>query len=359
MRKAATLVAAAGLAAAAPLAAQEQPGQQPRVHVVQRGETLWELAREYLSDPFLWPEIFRLNTDVVEDPALIYPSERLVIPPGARGVAQQPGRPGRTIFYRGEDRQARDERIIMPLGTAEFPVVRQGDFYRSAFLAREREVTPLGRVAELEGATVVPLKREPMVRLYDRVFVAVRDGAAAPRIGDRVQFVRPDRELRPHGRVFVPTGVGTVAAVEDGTATVVVVGMYDMVAPGDWAVPVAAFPVRAGERPVASSAPQGAILAFAEAHPLQSVGETAFIDLGRQAGVREGDEFEVFIPRARRDWGNRPEVAVARLQVVKVTERTASARITSIEQPAVSVGLPVRRVLRMPAAAASASPRGR
>jgi hypothetical protein len=323
-------VAIAGLAAAAPLAAQEDQ----QVHVVRPGETLWDIARMYLDDPFLWPEIFRLNTDVVEDPARIYPSERLVLPGRARAVelVRGPQQPG--------------DRVISSVGTAPYPIISPGDFYRSAFLAPEPEVAPVGRLEAVISPTEVPLTSPPGILPYDKVYVSLRGDVS---VGSRLQFIRPEREIRPNGQVWVTTGMGTVAAVEDRVATVVMTTLYAEVRPGDLAAPAAAFPVRAGVRPVAASRDlQGRVLGFEVDHPIQSTEEIAFLSLGRGSGVREGDEFDVYRPRERTDWGTRPEIPVGRLRVVKVTERTSSARIISLEQPAIAAGLPVRRIARMP-----------
>src|ERR1051325_2529356 len=119
--KRAALAVAAALAAAGPVAAQQDTVPQGRVHVVRPGDTLWDLARLYLADPFLWPDIFRLNTDVVSNPALIYPNERLVLPGGGVAVARDPER---TVFY-NQGQRSTDLNTVLEANRANYPVVRQ------------------------------------------------------------------------------------------------------------------------------------------------------------------------------------------------------------------------------------------
>jgi len=81
--------------ASAPLAAQDSTQSAPapsappsgQTHTVKKGDTLWDIAHQYLNDPFLWPEIYRINTDVVEDPHWIYPNEVLKLPGNAIAAA--------------------------------------------------------------------------------------------------------------------------------------------------------------------------------------------------------------------------------------------------------------------------------
>ena len=58
----------------------------PQLHEVQKGDSLWNLAKQFYGDARLWPHIYRANLRTMKNPDLIYPGGQLVIP----GLQQAP-----------------------------------------------------------------------------------------------------------------------------------------------------------------------------------------------------------------------------------------------------------------------------
>jgi len=59
-----------------------------RVHVVQPGETLWQIAAEVAGDPHLWPRLYRANRDQIVDPSRLHPGQVLTIPDFQNAAAE-------------------------------------------------------------------------------------------------------------------------------------------------------------------------------------------------------------------------------------------------------------------------------
>lgn len=357
------LLLAFGAAAAAD--AQER-ADTARVHEVRPGDTLWDLARQYLADPFLWPRIHEANRGSVANPHWIFPRERLLIPglPGAaradvlgdpvageaadaaRWVEPEPQEPSRTVFYPSG---VTDGRALIGPDDVPSPVVARGEFYGAGVLTRPEEVRPIGRVTEVLSPTVVPVSRPVHALPYEIVYMVIGTPGTVSR-GDRVHLIREGREVRPFGRIFESTGIAQVVEIDGATATLEVQELFDAVAVGNLAVPLAEYEVPMGVRPQpAAPGISGTIVGFLVPQPVYSENDVAFIDLGREAGLTEGDVLEAVIPAERRDWGNRPEIVVARLQVVRVAQRTSAVQVVSVEHPAIESGLRVRVIAKMPA----------
>jgi len=68
------------LAASPPHMPSAPRGKPPVVHNVQQGESLWTIAKRFYTDPYLWPNIFRVNIEIIGNPDTLEVATTIQVP---------------------------------------------------------------------------------------------------------------------------------------------------------------------------------------------------------------------------------------------------------------------------------------
>jgi hypothetical protein len=365
-----SLTAAALLSAtvAAPAVAQGARSHATS-HTVKRGDTLWDIARQYLGDPYLWPEIYRINTDKIEDPHWIYPGEVLRLT--MRTVAtSQPAAPAAAAA--APDAERAPERQPEPTSFATTPLrvarsrtapaqtvvpgVLRGDIVRAPYYDRAGGPENSGRIlfgADLPG--VDKPRPNHNFQLFDRLLVVPPEGSAAA-VRDRFIAYELGSSEEDVGTVVIPIAMLQVvrAPRNDEPAIVEVRELYGLLNADTRVIPLDTTGVGVRGRPVAVPAGAGRnarLLEIHRANVLPSLNSFVLFDLTAADGMKVGDEVSIYRRRVESkgdDGPTLPEVEIATAQVVKVTRYGTTARVTSQDQPAIRKGESIRVVARMP-----------
>lgn len=265
-----------------------------RTHLVQKGDTLWDLAGKYLGNPYAWPQIWELN-QWIKDPHWIYPGDPLIIDLG-RAVATAGSVPDAVSNLQPDMRRADPSVVRRPeLGFAF------QDFIQLPFLA------PQGATAhyKAQGAfTLTANRREDRRYLSEGETVYMNGGAdQGVKAGDRFvilktvaqKLMHPTIQKRLLGDVIQQVGVVRVVTVQTKGSVAIIERCMDSVEVGDHLVRFtepANMPLqlRTDTGDPIKVAANACVVVFSRDAKLQaSGGDMVIVDRGSNDGLKVGD----------------------------------------------------------------------
>jgi hypothetical protein len=171
------------------------------LHVVQAGDTLWDITARYLETPWIWPSIWKEN-EGIEDPHVIYPGDLIWITEDEmRKVTPEEA----ALLMRGESEPepeaaapapdfwiVQEQRMIVSLGEGEGQV---GEAY-AVFRPRRRIFHP--ETHELVGYFIEVIGRIELTEVHpESSFATVEWSTSEIELGDRLMPLLEEPEEIP------------------------------------------------------------------------------------------------------------------------------------------------------------------
>ncbi|HUP65772.1 MAG TPA: LysM peptidoglycan-binding domain-containing protein [Thermoanaerobaculia bacterium] len=307
-----------------------------RVHIIERGDTLWALAQRYYGDPYLWPQLWENNT-YITDAHWIYPGDPLLIE-GEMHTGEVSTEPEVSVV---EEIPMDDPAMAASLTPASAPIAlgHESDIYCFGYLGHPDESLP-NRIVSFEDYEVKWSARadvqENGVVDPDIIFVRLGDPEQVM-AGETYIVVRP-QEIVSHpetgatvGRHYGYSGRVRVLCINGDVATAMVEQACEPIRIGDAIKPLPEDPIpfaRMTPMPTVCESengkPRGHIVNAKDYNFVLGEGTVVEIDLGRNNLVEPGTFLTVY--RESPIAGN-PRLVLGEVGVLTAESTTATAQI--------------------------------
>jgi LysM repeat protein len=307
-------------------------------YIVERGDTLWDISKKYLGNPYLWPQIWDQNK-YVSDAHWIYPGDPLVLPK----VSLVTERAGESGPGTGEEEGGQGgTETASESGPKLSPVTEEATLQCADYIANGREDESLKIIGSEEGADKVAFGDRDVLYLNKGSNAGIKAGDVYT-MHHALNVVKHPATRSKLGTKIETTGWGQVILVDENSATVVVEQACADIHAGDYLRPIEkvnvplvldrAYPDRL--TPPSGKLTNQYVVDIQGDATIAGAGNLVTIDAGSEGGVAPGNIFVIY--RTVYPSVPSPRNVLGELAVVAVRDRTATAKIT-YSRDAVMIG---------------------
>ena len=317
--------------------AWDPPAAAPDAYVIQKGDTLWDLAGQWLGDPFLWPQVWDENRYIL-DSHWIYPGDPLVVPGRPTVVPEEP--PVADEMPPGEEQPSGEvaEGEPAPQAPALQLVAAPSDVYCAGFIEPEHEVSKLWVAGSEEPDQEIIFGEGDVIYLSQG-----RNQGLSP--GDEFTVLRAVRAVehpttgQVMGTYIRRLGKVRVMLAQEDTSTAMIEMSCTDIHFSDELVPWTPIPIpRRSAMPAfdrfdvtPSGGPVGEIVALPEEVHHVAEGDVVNVDLGLASGVEPGDVLTMYRPQT-----DLPRLQIGQAVVLTVEPTSSTVKIhTSVRESVV------------------------
>ncbi len=321
-------------------------GTKGQLHVVKRGDTLWDITDHYLGTPWIWPSVWKENA--LENPHLINPGDLIwITDKGMRRMTAEEA--AQIALFEEEQATEAQQEVVEPIQLENADT--SGDTH-DPFAALDDSGPDIDRVIhfpglhrfgfvspqEMEGAATMLGNHDDYywVAQERRAIVSIGEGQA--HVGDRHTIFRTRRRVQHPdtgknlGFFVQNLGTAEVTEVHPESSYVKILSSYSEIEPGDRLIPFKAEAIEFTVTPT-ELAYNGVIVAQQPYRQWAGEGDLVLIDRGSFDGVQVGNELELYragheMPDPRT--GSRvlvPDDVLGHMFVLKVGPQTSMALV--------------------------------
>jgi hypothetical protein len=341
-----------------------EPPAGTEIYVIVHGDTLWDLAKRFYGNPYLWPQLWEKNQYIL-DAHWIYPGDPLVtgikVAPvqnlaQAGAGTEAPAGPGTGDIQQPEPPpQVPGVESAVQATNPPIPLGWESDIYCSGYIADSGEqfqysivgsefdnltpkLNPVYHMGELKGiygrtGSKVDMFTGDIVYMGGGTKQGLTAGSLFTIVAGERPVVHPVT-AQAFGSFYKYVGRLRVLSVQEDTAIAEIVHSCDAVHVGDRLRPFEPEPVPLGRPtpmrpvnlPVAAEKLKDAPAIIYSRDEIISLGQdhVVFIDRGSDQNVTPGDVFTIY----RSNDHGLPPLLLGELAVLSVQKRSATAKIT-------------------------------